>query len=83
MIAVRAIPNAARSEVVGWHAGALKVKVMAPPEGGRANKEVCELLARALGLPKRAVSVDSGPTSREKRLRVEGLSEADVKERLP
>lgn len=78
VLAVRAIPNASRSQVVGWHAGALKVKVMAPPEGGRANKEIESLLARVLGVSARSVSVVSGNTSREKQIRVEGLTREAV-----
>lgn len=76
---MRAVPNASRNEVVGWHGGALKIKVMAPPEGGRANKEITETLAARLGLPKRAVSIIQGETSRDKRLHVEGFTIEAIK----
>ncbi len=80
---LRVVPNASRAEVVGWQAdGRLKLKVSAPPEGGRANRAVEELLAGALGLPKRAVAVEKGDSSREKLLRVNGLTMEEVKARL-
>ena len=83
LIPVRAVPNASKSVVVGWQAdGRLKVKVSAVPEGGRANRAVEELLAEVLDVPKRSVSVEKGETSREKMVRVNGLTLEDVKSRL-
>ncbi|CAA6678649.1 Unannotated [Lentimonas sp. CC4] len=79
---VRVIPNASRDEIVGWHAGALKIKTAVAPESGKANKAICALLAKHLGLPKRAVSVLRGQTNSQKCLLVTGLSEAELRERL-
>ena len=81
-LAIKAIPNAPRSEVVGWLGEALKVKVHAPPVEGRANKVLCEFLADTLGLPRRAVTVLRGDTSRQKLLRISGLTLAEAKSRL-
>ena len=81
-LAIKAIPNAPRSEVVGWLGDALKVKVHAPPVEGRANEALCEVLAEALGLPKRAVSVARGDTSTRKVVRIDGLTLEQVRERL-
>ena len=81
-IAVKAIPNAPRSEVVGWLGDALKVKVHAPPVEGRANEALCEFLADRLGLPRRAVTVMRGDTSRQKVIRVAGLTLDELKARL-
>lgn len=81
-LAVKAIPNAPRSEVMGWLGEALKVKVHAPPVEGRANEVLCEFLADALGLPRRAVSVLRGDTSRQKIVRIDGLDLPTVKARL-
>jgi uncharacterized protein len=81
-LAIKAVPNAPRSEVCGWLGEALKVKVRAPPVEGRANDALCEFLADALGLPRRAVTVQLGDTSRHKLVRIEGLALADVKTRL-
>ena len=69
---VRVIPNASRDVIVGWHDGALKIKTAVAPESGKANKAICALLAKHLGLPKRAVAVLRGQTSPMKCLRIEG-----------
>ncbi len=81
-LAIKAIPNAPRNEVIGWLGDALKVKVHAPPVEGRANEALCEFLAESLSLPKRAVSVLRGDTSRQKTVRIDGLNLATVKSRL-
>ena len=81
-LAIKAIPNAPRSEVVGWLGDALKVKVHAPPVEGRANDALCEFLAEALGLPRRAVTVLRGDTSRQKVVQIDGLDRPSVLQRL-
>lgn len=81
-IAIKAIPNAPRSEVIGWLGDALKIKVHAPPVEGRANEVLCEFLADELSLPRRAVTVLRGDTSRQKLLRLDGLTLAELKTRL-
>ena len=55
-LTIKAIPNAPRNAVVGWLGDALKVKVHAPALEGRANVELCEIIADTLGLPRRAES---------------------------
>ena len=81
-LAIKAVPNAPRSAVAGWLGEALKVKVQAPPVEGRANEALCDFLAEQLGLPRRAVTVLRGDTSRLKLVRIEGLTEAEAKARL-
>lgn len=81
-IAIKAIPNAPRSQVVGWLGDALKVKVHAPPVEGRANEALCEFLAETLGLPRRAVTVLRGDTSRQKTVRIDGLTLAELRARF-
>jgi hypothetical protein len=81
-LAIKAIPNAPRNEIVGWLGDALKVKVHAPPVEGKANDALCEFIADSLELPRRAVAVARGDTSRQKLLRIAGLSLADVKSKL-
>lgn len=81
-LAIKAIPNAPRSEIVGWLGEALKIKVHAPPVEGRANDALCEFLADTLALPRRAVTIARGDTSRQKVVRIEGLALAEVKARL-
>ena len=68
---VKVIPRAPRTEVAEWMAnGALKVKVTAAPEKGKANEEVCAAIAEYWGVPKRNVRVVLGQTSQSKRLKV-------------
>ena len=60
----------------------VRVRVRAIPDEGKANKAVCALMAKFLGVPKSAVEVASGSTSRHKRLRIVGLSQEDLDSRL-
>lgn len=65
-LAVLVVPGASRTEIAGVQGEALKIRVAAPPEGGRANEAVAALLADRLGLPRRAVRLARGATSRHK-----------------
>ncbi len=80
--AVRAQPKASRDAVVGAHGDALKVAVTAAPTGGKANKAVEKLLARAFGVRASAVTIVAGRTSRDKVVRIDGLAMADAQQRL-
>jgi len=75
---IKAVPNAPKSEVLGWLGDALKVKVHAPPEEGKANAELCSFLAKTLGLPKNSVRLGRGATSRNKVVEIEGMSSEQV-----
>lgn len=81
-IAIKAIPNAPRNEVVGWLGDALKVKVHAPALDGRANEELCSFLADTLGVPRRSVTLLRGETSRQKLVRIDGLSLVALRSRF-
>ncbi len=81
-LAVRAQPNAPRSEIVGWLGDALKVKLHAPALEGRANEELCRVIAEALGLPTRTVRLIQGEKSRQKLLEITGLTPEQVGGRL-
>jgi hypothetical protein len=72
--AVRVVPRASRSEIAGEQEGALRVRVAAPPVEGAANVELVRTLARALGVPRSAVEIASGHTSKTKLVRVAGAS---------
>jgi len=75
-LSVRVTPKASQTGVHGTIAMpdgmALKVAVSAPPDKGKANQAVCDVIAKELGLPKSAVAVISGATDRRKVLRVSG-----------
>jgi uncharacterized protein len=82
VITVRVIPRAARSGLAGTRGDALLVRLQAPPVEGAANAELIELMARALDVPKRAVSIVAGGRSRQKRVRVMGLDAATAASRV-
>ena len=79
---VKAVPGASRSEIVGRLGKALKIRVAAPPEGGKANREILELLADRLGLPAAAVSLVSGAASPAKVVELRGLTAEQAWARL-
>jgi uncharacterized protein (TIGR00251 family) len=77
-IAVRVIPRASRSGVAGMRGEALLVRLNAPPVDGAANAELIEVLASALGVARRAVTIVSGERGRTKRVRIEGVTPEQV-----
>jgi uncharacterized protein YggU (UPF0235/DUF167 family) len=77
-IAVRLIPRARVNELAGRRDGVLLVRVIAPPEGGRANAALCRVIAKRAGVGTRSVSVVRGARSRQKIVQVDGISAADL-----
>lgn len=71
-------PGAKKSECAGRHGDALKIRLAAPPVDGKANAALTEFLADRLGLPRSAVHLKSGQTSRRKVLAITGCSEAQI-----
>lgn len=74
LVEVKVVPGASRSRIVGAHGDALRVQVAAPPERGRANAALCELIAEAAGLRRQDVSVVRGAASSRKTLLLRGLA---------
>lgn len=81
-IRIKAVPGASRDGIAGILGDRLKVRVAKPPEDGRANRAICDLVAHALGVRPQSVSVVSGHASRDKTLRVEGVDEHTIRQRL-
>lgn len=81
LVDVWVVPGASRDEIVGEHDGALKIRVTAPPERGKANEAVARLLAERM--PGRRVTVVSGKTARGKQVLVEGVTPEAVAAALP
>ena len=79
---VKVVPGASRDRVAGMLGDAVKVQVAAAPERGKANVAVEQLIADALGVPKKSVSVVAGHTQPRKTIRIEGVTVADVEARL-
>lgn len=75
---MRVTPKASVDEVAGWRGAELLVRVTAAPEDGKANAAVERVVARALGVPKGAVSVVRGHTARVKQLEIDGIDDAAI-----
>ncbi len=79
---VRLTPRASRDAIAGFEGETLRVRVAAPPVEGRANQALTRLLARRLRLPRGAVRIVAGQTSRNKIVTVEDLDAAELRRRL-
>ncbi|MCE9602491.1 MAG: DUF167 domain-containing protein [Gemmatimonadetes bacterium] len=75
---VRVQPRSSRAGIDGLHGEALKLRVNAPPVDGAANAAVIEVLAEALGVPRRAVRIVAGDSSRSKLVEVDGVSAEEI-----
>jgi uncharacterized protein (TIGR00251 family) len=82
ILPVHAQPGARRNAIVGEHAGALKVAVTAPPQDGRANQALAEVLREALQLKRAQVELMRGHASREKVFLIRGLTRLELEGRV-
>jgi uncharacterized protein len=82
LIEIRVIPRAGKSGIAGMRGESLLVRLNAAPVDGAANAELIDVLADALDVPKRAVSIVGGARSRRKRVRVEGVTPELVDSKL-
>jgi uncharacterized protein len=69
------IPRASKPGIAGTRDGALLVRLQSPPVEGAANRELIQILSEALDVPRRSISIVAGERSRQKRVRIEGVSE--------
>jgi uncharacterized protein len=81
-VPVKVLPNAARNEILGVQNGVWRIKIAAPPDKGKANKELIDYLSEILAVKKIDLAVLRGHASRDKVVAVEGLSQAEVDRRL-
>jgi uncharacterized protein len=81
--AVRIHPRARKNAITGTVGDALKVALTAPPVDGKANDACIEFFANLLKVPRSSVTIAAGQLSRNKVIRVSGLSAEEVRQRLP
>ena len=82
ILPVRAQPGARKNAVLGEQAGALKVAVTAPPEDGRANAALVEVLREWLGVKRSQVELAGGQTNRNKTFLIRGVTPDELAERV-
>ena len=80
--AIRVQPRAKRNAIIGELGGALKVALTAPPVDGRANDACVEFLAETLDVHRNCITLVSGQSSRNKVVRVKGLSAQELRDRV-
>ena len=82
ILRVHVVPNAKSDSVVGEHGGAIKIKLRAPAVEEKANAALIRFLAEQLKLPRGAIVLEHGHRSRDKLIRVHGLTLEDVRTRM-
>lgn len=73
ILTIHVVPRASKSELIGEHDGALRVRIAAPPIDGAANAELIKLLATKFGVSKSRIEILNGQTSKTKRVKIAGL----------
>jgi uncharacterized protein len=81
-LSIKVVPGASRDRLVGRYGDAIKVQVAAPPEGGKANQAVVELIAAALGVRPNQVRIAKGQAQSRKIVQIDGLTQAELDARL-
>ena len=82
VVPVRVQPAARRSGIQGEQAGSLKIAVTAPPQNGRANKAVIEVMSESLGIRRSQFELLTGASSRSKKLLVRGTTKTELEARI-
>lgn len=82
LLSVHVQPKANRTECVGFYGDAVKVRVAAPPIDGAANEELIRFLADCCSVSRAGISIDAGAHSRQKRVRIRGVTAEHVLTRL-
>lgn len=79
---VKVTPNAGRNEITGFKDGFLQVRIAAPPDKGKANKELVDYLGEKLGVKKSSITITKGLTSRNKVITIAGISREGMIKRI-
>ncbi len=81
-IAITVVPRASRCEIAGVQNEMLKVKLTSPPAEGKANAQCIEFIAKCLGIAKSQIAIIQGKNSRRKVLKINGVTEKEVREKI-
>jgi uncharacterized protein (TIGR00251 family) len=76
-------PNASNSKITGQHGQRLKIRLQSPPQDGKANHELLSFLSDALGISKSCIELIRGTTSRDKTIRVTGITADQLLAQVP
>tara|TARA_R110002124_G_scaffold9535_6_gene48863 strand:+ start:6809 stop:7081 length:273 start_codon:yes stop_codon:yes gene_type:complete len=79
----KVVPGSSRTEIVGWLGNLLKIKVAAPPEKGKANQAVIELLSERLQLNEESIAIVHGSSSQRKVIEINGITPQQLSHALP
>jgi len=74
-IQVQIQPGSSKDQIIGLHNGRLKIKISAPPVGGKANQDLIEFIAKALGVSKSKIEIVKGRTSKLKTLKISAIDQ--------
>lgn len=74
-IQVQIQPGSSKDQIIGLHNGRLKIKISAPPVGGKANQNLIEFIAKALGVSKSKIEIVKGRTSKLKTLKISAIDQ--------
>jgi uncharacterized protein (TIGR00251 family) len=75
-------PRASKTEIVGLHGDAIKVRLAAPPVEGQANTKLCQFLSKFFGVPRQDVQILAGEGARQKRVLIKGKTAQDIQDQL-
>lgn len=76
-------PNASRSGIAGQHGQRLKIRLQSPPQDGKANQELLRFLSKALSISKSRIELIRGQTSRDKTIRITGITTDQLLAQVP
>jgi len=79
---IKVVPGSSKNCIAGWLGETLRIRVIAPPERGKANIAVEKIIAEALGVSNDSVNIVQGPTSARKVVEITGMAESDIRSRL-
>ena len=82
LLRIKAVPGASRDTIAGLLGDQLKIRIIAPPEGGKANQAIIGLLCEQLGIPRGQLTLISGHKARDKLIQIDGLDSSQARARL-